>query len=179
MHQMNLTERFGQIRKEVKCRLPKKAAHYLLFYRQHGTWPNFRQPTTYDEKVHWMIVHRYDESYGKYADKFLVREYVKACGLESLLIPLYGVYDDAKQIDYDALPNEFFLVATHGSGERFYEFCPDKNLLNREMIEKKMNDSLACQYWKRALEYHYGGIRPRILCLKLLKRPGREATDRL
>ena len=49
------------------------------------------------------------------ADKYLVREYVKECGLEHVLNPLYGVYDSVKEIKWDELPDRFYIKANHMS----------------------------------------------------------------
>ena len=121
------------------------------------------------EKIHWLMLHVYDESYGKYADKYAVRDYVKSCGLEDLLIPVYGVYDRAGDIDYDALPDEFVLMTTHGSGEGYYELVHDKRTMDVAAVNRKLDRALKTPFWKHMCEYHYKKIPPRILSMEMLK----------
>ena len=161
---------------EIDCHLPKELVHSRIYYRVHKKWPNLICPETYDEYIQWLMVNVYDESYSKYADKLEVRKYVKACGLGDLLIPVFGTYKRANEIDYDALPNEFVLMTNHGSGEEYYVICTDKSKLDKDKTNRKLNAALKKHFWKRLCEYQYKNIPPRILCMKYLKLPG---SDRL
>lgn len=155
--------------------LPRKTAHTLRFWRFHHRLPDFDNPRWYDEKIHWLMINVYDKSYGKYADKYLVRDYVKQCGLEELLIPLYGVYKKPEDIDYTKLPDEFILKATHGSGNGFYVICEDKEHFDKEAANRKLSKALKTKWERFACEYQYAGCRPAIICEKLLhdKKTGR------
>lgn len=148
--------------------LPHKTAHQLLYLINHFRLPNLDEPRLYDEYIHWCILNVYDESYGKYADKYLVRDYVAQCGLGELLIPLLGVYEKPEDIDYDKLPNEFILKTTHGSGGPFYVICEDKRTLDQKSVNRKLKKALRIKMERLGCEYHYGGIRPRIICEELL-----------
>lgn len=168
----------GRIRKigemillEAECHLPKKLAHSIFYYRTHKRWPNLIHPETYDEYIQWLMIHVYDESYGKYVDKVEVRKYVAECGLEDLLIPVYGVYEKPEDIDYKALPNEFVLMANNGSGSDYYVMCTDKFKMDIRRVNKKMNAALKSHFWKYFCEYQYRNIFPRILCMEYLKAP--------
>lgn len=163
---------------ELLYMLPRQMAHSLLYFYYHKQLPDFKNPVLYDEKIHWLMVNIYDESYGKYADKYEVREYVKTCGLENLLIPLYGVYEHPEEIDYEKIPNEFILMATHGSGENFYVICEDKSKFDILEANRKLSKALKTRYAKMVCEYQYADIKPRIICEKLLKnKDSRRLTD--
>lgn len=159
---------------EILYKLPPKIAHNILYFYYHREWPNLKNPVYYDEKIHYYMINKYNSNYGKYVDKYLVRDYVKQCGLGNLLIPLYGVYNTPEEIDYDKLPNEFILMATHGSGESFYIICTNKSELNVSMVNKKMQHALNIHFEKMLCEYQYAGCSPRIICEMLLKEPERE-----
>ncbi len=159
----------NKIKRELKFLLPKKVVHSWVYLKNKKEKLNWENPMLYDEKIHWLMVYLYDSSYGRYADKYLVREYVKECGLEHLLIPMLGIYEDASKIEYDKLPNKFILKATHGSGEEFYEICSDKLQIDRAQVQKKMNKALKDKFYKHRCEYQYEKIRPRIICEKLLE----------
>ena len=100
----------------IQNNLPPKMAHTLIHFRFHKKLINWKNPKTYDEKIRWLLVHCYRENVAIYADKYLVRNYVKDCNLEELLIPMYGVWNSISEIDLTQLPNEFILKTTNGSG---------------------------------------------------------------
>lgn len=152
--------------------MPRRIAHSLIYIKKHKRKMNWRSPILYDEKIHWLMVHEYDSRYGKYADKLQVRDYVKACGFENLLIPLLGVYKSSDNIVYDNLPDKFILKTTQGSGEQFYEICAGKKNFNIEKAKKKLDQALKTEFYKYHCEYQYEGIEPCIICEELLENGG-------
>jgi len=163
---------FRSIWKNFLYILPHKTAHTILYNRYHkGHKINMKKPLTYDEKIHWLIANYYDEYFAKYADKILVRDYVKECGLEDILIPLVGkgVYRDPEEIDYSELPPKFVIKTNHGSGPEYYQICTDKNQLDKKLINEKFSKALKQDMGRKFCEYHYRGITPRILCEELLE----------
>ena len=150
-------------------------AHSIIYYSIHKTRWNYKNPITFDEKIHWLTVYVYDEKYSRYADKYLVREYVKECGLEHLLVPLYGVYNKFSDIDFSKLPDSFILMTTHASGRKYYDICHDKKNYNYEEGKKKFDCAFKYNFSNKITrEYHYGGIVPRIICEELLPSPPRQ-----
>jgi hypothetical protein len=128
--------------------------------------------------IHYLIATKYDESYGKYADKYEVRVYVKKCGFEELLIPLYGVYDKAEDIDFDKLPEKYMLIANNGCGSDYYYINDGLTEINRNEVIEKMQYALATNYVKYSrYEYQYANIQPKILCEKLLENDNQERID--
>lgn len=157
--------------------LPHKWVHSSIYAKRHGETMNWKNPQLYDEKIHWLIVNKYNDEYARFADKYEVREYVKQCGLEKLLIPMYGIYNSSKEIDYGKLPDKFVLKATHGSGEEFYQICTDKASLDINAVNRKLDKSLKEKYCTYGCEYHYRKIRPRIICEELLENGCSERMD--
>ena len=159
--------------------LPHQIAHSMIFYRRHGKRGNFKTPSTYDEKIHWLILNYYDDKYAKYADKILVRDYVRECGLSNILIPLAGkgVYDQLTLQDFEDMPNKFILKANHASGEEYYYICKDKSTLDYNEAIHKINDSLHHNYAHKDCEYHYRTIKRRIICEELLESDEERMTD--
>lgn len=158
------------IYKNTVWMLPKYYAHKIIFYRRHGYSGNLKNPSLYDEKIHWLIVNYYDERFSKYADKVAVRDYIKECGLENILIPLAGkgVYSSAGEIDFAELPDTFILKTNHGSGEDYYYICNDKSSIEELAVRKKMDDALKKNFGVKEAEYHYKGIDRKIICEQLL-----------
>lgn len=166
---MTVKKALIQLKRNIVFKLPPKIAHSFLYWSKHHKFMNWKNPKLYDEKIHWLIGNCYDQAYGKYADKYEVRSYVKECGLEKLLIPLKGVYSSVDEIHIDALPQQFILKTTHGSQGDFYEICYDKKIWNEVVGKNKLNKALCVNLGKIACEYHYCNITPRIVCEELLQ----------
>lgn len=103
-------------------------------------------------------------------DKYMVREFIQQKGLEDIIVPLYGVYDTFEQINFDKIPKQFVLKATHGCDMNL--ICTDKAELSLEAVKKKVNFWLHMNLAYMALELHYSYIQPRILCEKNLDTEG-------
>lgn len=83
------------------------------------------------------------------------------------LVDLYGVYNDAEEIDFDSLPKSFVLKCNHGSGSVIC--CKDKSELDIKETKIKLNAWLKEDYAKTHAELSYVGIVPRIICERFLK----------
>lgn len=158
------------LEKRLFFMLPKKLIHRIYYYHNHKAMLNVKSPQLYDEKIRWLMMYVYDKEYGKYADKYLVREYISNLGLDNILIPLLGVYDTPQQIDFDKLPDCFILKSTHASGPRHYEIVNDKEHIDKKGLCDKFQVSLNFDFSFNQGEFHYGGCQPRIICEQLLKK---------
>lgn len=157
--------------------LPPRVAHSIIYYIGHKTRMNWKNPITYDEKIHWLIVNRLSAEHGVYADKYLVRDYIQKCGYEDLLVPLQGVWDSAEDIDFGTLEYPCIFKTTNGSGAISYSRMVENDETERRKVVLKMKKALALPVAKRNCEYHYADIRPRIICEKLLCGIDEQLTD--
>jgi hypothetical protein len=105
----------------------------------------------------------------KCADKYTVRSYVEKCGLGQILPDFLGVYENSKEIDFDALPKSFVLKCTHGSG--FNIICTDKSKLDLADTRRRLDKWLMIDYSLVSGELHYYGIKSRIICEPFLGIP--------
>lgn len=127
---------------------------------------NYRSPKDLNEKLMWLTRYWQHPLKTKCADKYLVREYLKECGLENLLVPLIAVYNNADDINFDLLPNSFILKCNHGCG--FNIIVRNKNIINESNIKKQLNQWMECDYDKIAQELHYHYIPHKIVCEELV-----------
>lgn len=133
----------------------------------HGRWPKLERPVRFTEKIQWYKLNYRRALLTKCSDKYSVREYVAAKGLSDILIPLYGIYDDVEEINFDELPKRFVLKTTNGSHTNI--LCTDKSQLNIELSKKTINSWLGSWTSKMGREWGYYNIKPRILCEHLLE----------
>lgn len=149
--------------------IPDKLMLKLQYRIKTGRKLNLKTPNRYNEKLQWYKLYYRDPLMTKCADKYRVREYVASKGFKDILVPLYSVYDNANQIKFNQLPDEFVLKANNGSGSHANILCSDKSSLN-------INDTIeTLNYWiskgtvRAGREWSYYNIKPKIICEKYLK----------
>lgn len=130
---------------------------------------NLDNPQTFAEKLLKLKLTRYnsDPLVKQCADKYAVREYIKDCGFEHILIPLLASYDKPEDIDFNSLPEEFAMKWNYGCGYNI--ICSNKSKLNYKETVKKLKK------WSRELihldfsEMQYKDVRKKIIVEKYLK----------
>lgn len=134
-----------------------------------GKLPNLEEPKTLEEKLVWLKLNNYIKNplVIQCADKVRVREYVKSCGLESILNDVYGVYQKANEIDWNRLPNKFVLKWNFGAGYNIV--CNNKEQLNIKKTIKQMNRWGKKKCWLPYSEMQYKYAPKRIICEKFLE----------
>ena len=98
---------------------------------------NLRNPERFTEKMQWYKLHYKNPLLIQCVDKYDVREYVKEKGLGDILVPCYGVFDDAKAIQWDSLPNQFVMKDTLGGGGNSVIIINDKKRANIEKLMER------------------------------------------
>lgn len=137
------------------------------FRGRTGHFPDYRNPRTLTEKLAWMRLHDHNPIYPTLVDKIAVRDYVRERVGEGVLIPLYGTWEDARDIDFDSLPPSFILKCNHESG--FVVICHDRESLDQTYVRAQLATRLRMNFYNRNHEWPYLGVKPRILAEKLLK----------
>jgi hypothetical protein len=138
-----------------------------LYKLSRGKALNLDDPQTFDEKLWYLKLHNHDPLLTVCSDKYRVREYVEQCGLGHILNELYGVYDDARNIDFRALPSPCFLKCNHTSG---YNFIYDRNkTFGRQSFIREFNFMLKQNYYWNSREWNYKNIEPRIVAERVLR----------
>jgi len=153
--------------KRILYYLPRKIVTKIRFFYATKKRLNLKNPKDFNEKIMYMMLNEFDEKEKNCADKYLVRRYVEEKGLKETLTKLYGKYDNANEIDFENLPDEYVLKTNHGCGCTIIK--TKETEINRIDTLRKLNKSLKENYAKETLEYHYEKIKPCILCEEYLK----------
>lgn len=138
----------------------------LQYLRMNGIKPDLVNPKEFTEKMLWLKLYYYTESYGKFVDKYEVRSHVENTIGVKYLNEIIGVYDSAKDINFDDLPKQFVLKGTHGSGYNI--IVKNKEALNISKTKKKLNQFLSDNYYYKFRELIYKEVKPRILIEKYI-----------
>lgn len=141
--------------------MPDKQFIKLAYRIRTGEKLNLHHPKTYTEKLQWLKLYDHRDEYTRMVDKYEAKAYIAERIGEEYIIPTLGVYDSFDAIDFDALPDQFVLKCTHDSGGLV--ICKDKSKLDIAAARKKIEKSLAIDYYQLGREWPYKNVRPRII----------------
>lgn len=141
--------------------MPDKLYLQLIYKVRTGRKLNLKNPQGYGEKLQWIKLYDRKPEYIQMVDKYTVREYIKTQIGEQYLIPLLGVWEDPREIDFSLLPEQFVLKCTHDSGSVC--ICKDKtNFDTAAAIKKLSRYQKIGTYWKTR-EWPYKHVKARII----------------
>lgn len=143
-------------------------ASWITYNRLGFKWYRFNisNPSTFNEKLNFLKINRQSPLAMTVADKVAVRTYVKEKVGEEILIPLFGVYTQVKDVNFESLPQQFALKVNHGSGWNI--ICTDKSELNENDIKKDLRKWMSRNAWYLSRERQYKEIKSKIICEELL-----------
>lgn len=142
-----------------------KMRYYAYFHR----FPNLKEPKDMNEKLLYLKLYTNTTRWTELADKYRVRNYVKACGLEDYLIPLVGMWTNVEDIDFDSLPRSFIFKANNGVGKSELLMVKDKEQLNIEETKAFLDELLKRKHvGVLSGEPHYVKMKPCIIAEELL-----------
>ena len=144
-----------------------ESAQYKFIYalRAHKRL-DLKNPKDLNQKLFWLARYWRHPMITQCADKYRVREYLQSKGCGDILNELYGVYDDARDINFDNLPKKFAVKCNHGSGMNIV--CEDKSELDVTATVTKLNEWLKFQFG-RGVEWQYKDIERKIIAEKYLE----------
>ena len=90
------------------------------------------------------------------------------CALpKELLVPLLGVWDNAEDIDFYELHEQFVMKCNHGCGYNI--IVKDKTTLDLKAVREQLNQWLSETYSGNVSEIHYKDKKPhKIICEKYM-----------
>lgn len=135
-------------------------------------------PISFYDKIFWMASHSDTSLWTELADKVGVRNYVaERCG-SGVLTNMYGVYEKAEDVDFDALPDAFVVKTNNGCASNY--IVRSKEVADLDDIRSGLGRWLAFPYGELTGQLHYSRIEPRILAEELLfqaENPEKTLTD--
>lgn len=160
-------------RLQQRMRLLPDAVYLKLVYRARIGRPlNLNSPKGFNEKLQWLKLYDRNPLYTKLVDKAEVKPWVaERIGWEHVL-PTLGVWDSFDDIDFGALPERFVLKCTHDSGG--LAICRDLSTFDMAAARRKIERSLANNYFWSGREWPYKDVRPRIIAEEYLDPAGEQ-----
>ena len=129
---------------------------------------NLKNPKTFNEKLQWLKLYEWpkNDKAIRCGDKYTVRGYIEEMGMGEYLNDLIGVWENADDINWDELPEQFALKCTHGCAYNI--ICDSKKELDIEDAKRKLRAWMKEDFGKFNVEPHYSKMKPRIICEKYL-----------
>ena len=149
-------------RKGVFFFLSDKSALKLVWWASTDNELNIEHPIGFNEKLNWIKLYDRNPLYVELVDKYRVRGYVSEKIGEKYLIPLLGVWNDPKEIDFEKLPDRFVLKCNHNSGGGMY-ICTDKSKLKKRKAVKILQRALNKNYYFIFREWAYKNVESLVL----------------
>jgi len=138
-----------------------------LWKGRYGYKIDWNNPRDINEKMQWLACFGDTSKWSLCSDKYRVREFLKERGLEELTVKLYGVWENADEIDYEALPDKFILKCNHDSGTCI---VVDKaQPYDKKAINNDLNKALNTKFGYINGETYYNTIKPCIIAEEFLE----------
>lgn len=139
-----------------------------IYRYNFGKECNLDHPVTINEKLQYLKLNDYykNDTVTMCVDKYRIREYLTEKKLEHLCPKLYGVYDSAAEIDWNALPDSFVIKCNHGCGYNI--LCPDKSRLDIKESLRLLKQWMKEDYWKEFAEVQYRYVKKKIIAEEYL-----------
>lgn len=139
--------------------IPNNIMLKIQYYIKMGFLPNFSNPKRFTEKIQvYKLLYR-NPLLPICVDKYKVRGYIESLGMSSILNELYGVYNDANEINFDSLPDKFVIKSTDGSGGQNIFVCKDKTKVDIPKLRKTINKWRNKKNINPGREWAYTGIK--------------------
>lgn len=146
--------------------MPDSMFARLAFRGELGQKLNLDNPQTFNEKLQWLKLYDHHPEYKDYVDKIKAKKVVGEIIGKKHIVPLYGYWKKADQIQFDKLPDKFILKCNHDQGSVM--IVEDKSSLDRNKVISIYKKKLKRNNFYGCREYPYKEIRPKVFAEKYL-----------
>jgi len=144
--------------------VPDKLMVKIQYRLSTGKKLNLKKPRRFTEKIQWYKLYYRDNLIKICSDKYSVRTYVESKGLSDILVPLYGVFNNVDEINFNNLPESFVIKSSLGGGNSQVLVIENKN--NND--SNKLRETISAWKMKRkyksvSREWGYESDNPKII----------------
>lgn len=130
----------------------------IIFWLETKSILHLDNPRTYTEKLQWLKLYYRHPDLTNMVDKLKVKDLVAAIIGEEYVIPTLGSWSSTKEIDWDALPNQFVIKTNHDGGNFGVIICKDKARFDYNKAIRELNQSLYRNTFALSREWPYKNI---------------------
>lgn len=146
--------------------LPDRPYLQILSISNTGKIMDLNNPKTFNEKIQWLKLYNRKSEFTQLVDKYAVKEKIAEMIGADHVVPNYGVWENANEIDFNKLPNSFVLKCNHDSGGNI--ICRDKTKLDITQTIAFLNRCLRQNSYLLSREWPYKKIKKKILAEEYL-----------
>jgi tetratricopeptide (TPR) repeat protein len=159
----NLGVALRELRRHVEACADFEIADLLqLTYKaRFGVWPRLNPPISFNEHILHRIIYDRDPKLLVVCDKLAVRRLIGERVGEEYVVPLLGVWERPREINWHTLPQKFVLKPNHSSG--LVAIVDQSVGVDKEHLSATAEQWLSHDYFDRSLEWGYRGIPRRVL----------------
>lgn len=145
--------------------------HSRLVEREWLRWKGYPidwdNPRDINEKIQWLMCFSDTSLWSVCSDKYKVREYVASKGLADILVPLYGMWTNVNDIDFDSLPDKFVIKCNHDSGS--CQIIDKSKGFDPAAVRSALAAHLKVRYGYAHGEMYYNRITPCVIAERKLE----------
>lgn len=161
---------YHRIRRLVVSRTSDETFAQRMHLRSTGKSLDLVNPTTFDEKQWWLKLHHRDPLMVECSDKVAVRDYVTRLGYADSLNEVFGVWENADDIDWNSLPRSVYFKTNNSSDSNIR--VDDTTTADRKSINGRLDLLLKKDHYALSREWNYAQISPRIFAERVLDASG-------
>lgn len=137
---------------------------------------NLDDPKTFNEKLNWLKLYYHTPKITMMADKYNVKSYVSGIIGDEYVVPNYGVWNSVEEIDFNSLPDQFVIKATHDSSGAMV--VRNRQTFDKNSVIRHYRPIMNRNWYWPYREWAYKNIKPRIIVDKFLDdHSGHELRD--
>ena len=121
---------------------------------------------TIQSKLNYLIIHESPDYNSKIVDKIKLREYVTKILGKNICVPIIKIYNNATEINFDELPNQFVLKCNHGAAMNI--IVNNKTKLNKFEAKDTLNKWLNRNFGLEGAEFQYINVEKKIFAEEFL-----------
>jgi len=142
--------------------IPDRLYNNFRFLKHFGRFPNYKNPTSLNEKIQWLKLYDRDPQKTFCADKILVRKYAIEKIGKDISVPLLFHSDNLDDLTQEVLPDIPFVIKTnHDTGSVYvFDNKSDCDLENLKFLLKRHLDR---NYFYKSREFQYKRIHRQFL----------------
>ena len=150
---------FIQLKKNYDLKILRRYEYRYQKILQNNRTYDESNLTTFEDKLNWLAIHDSTLLKAKCADKVMLHKYSKFILGKDYCNKIIKVYDNAKEINFTELPQQFVLKTNHGSSFNFFVY--NKTKLNIKYARAQLNKWIKINYGESG-EFYYSLIKRKI-----------------
>lgn len=154
-------------RRQLLNWVPEKKYDELLYKLHEGKKLDLDNPKLLNEKLQWLKIYDHNPLYTELVDKYRVKDYISKKIGEEFIIPTLGIWNNARDIDFNQLPDSFVLKTNHDSHSLV--ICKDKKNINFNKVISALNKSLKRNGYWYGREWPYKNVQPLIMAERFIQ----------